>query len=156
MGEKLIFTAWLVLSTQRSLLRVRARELNEWVCNTDFMKIAIPVTDNMVSGPGEGLELRIYDTEKEIKLLDTYENPALTATSARGIWMLRSAIDRGAGAIILSGAGAPAFTFTKGKLKIYLGAGLSVDDALSSFRDGKLSELTTPTHEHGHHDHGEH
>ena len=120
------------------------------------MKIAIPVTDNMVSGPGEGQEVRIYDAGKEIKLLDTYENPALKATSARGIWMLRSAIDHGAVAIILSGAGAPAFTFTKGKLKIYLGAELSVDDALSLFRDGKLSELTTPTHEHGHHDHGEH
>ncbi len=76
------------------------------------MKIAVPVTDNMVSGPGEGLEIRIYDAGKEIKLLDTYENPALKAASARGIWMLRSAIDRGAAAIILSGAGAPAFIFT--------------------------------------------
>ncbi len=120
------------------------------------MKIAIPVIDNMVSGPGEGQEVRIYDAGREVKLLDTYENPALKATSARGIWMLRSAIDHGAGAIILSGAGAPAFTFARGKLKIYLGAGLSVDEALSTFKDGKLSELTTATHEHGHHDHGEH
>ncbi|MHB1708145.1 MAG: NifB/NifX family molybdenum-iron cluster-binding protein [Thermoplasmataceae archaeon] len=110
----------------------------------------------MVSGPGEGLEVRIYDTGKETKLLDTYENPALKATSARGIWMLRSAMDRGAEAMIVSGAGAHAFTFAKGKLKIYLGAGLSVAEAISSFMNGKLSELTAPTHEHGHHDHNEH
>ena len=138
------------------MLHVLPRELNERIWYTCFMKIAVPVTDNMVSGPGEGLEIRIYDAGKEIKLLDTYENPALKATSARGIWMLRSAIDRGAAAIILSGAGAPAFIFTRGKLKLYLGAGLSVEDALSSFRDGKLAELTTPTHEHGHHDHSGH
>ena len=120
------------------------------------MKVAVPVTENKVSGPGEGMEVRIYDTNDDMKLLDTYENPALKAQSARGIWMLRSAIERGAEAIIVSEAGAPAFSYTKGKLKLYFGRGLNVAEALSSFKAGRLSELTVPTHEHGHHHHDEH
>ncbi|QRF74793.1 hypothetical protein Thermo_00284 [Thermoplasmatales archaeon] len=120
------------------------------------MKVAIPVTGDMVSGPGEGMEIKIYETKEGVKLLETYENPALKAQSARGIWMLRSVIERGAEAIIVAEAGAPAFSYTKGKLKLYLGRGMTADEALASFNTGKLNELTVPTHEHGHHDHDEH
>ncbi len=59
------------------------------------MRIAVPVTDEYVDGPGEGLRVRIYELGNEVKLIEEYDNPALQATAARGIHMLRSALERG-------------------------------------------------------------
>lgn len=114
------------------------------------MKIALTETGGMVSGPGEAKMVRVYETEPSLKLLEQYENPAITAPSARGIWMLRSALDRGASTIIVSGIGSHAFDFLEGKGELYIAAGLSSDEAVESFRNGKLPRLEHPNHESGH------
>jgi predicted Fe-Mo cluster-binding NifX family protein len=120
------------------------------------MKIALPETDGIVSGPGEAKIIRIYETEPSISLLEQYENPALTAPSARGIWMLRSALDRGASIIIVSGIGSHAFDFLEGKGDLYIAAGMGIEEAVENFKSGKLPKLEHPNHESGHHHEHEH
>jgi predicted Fe-Mo cluster-binding NifX family protein len=117
------------------------------------MRVAIAVDGNFVSGPGEAAEVRIYDILNGHRLIESYENPALTAKAARGIVMLKSVVDRGAESIIVSGVGQHAFTYTPGRLKLFLGNGMTVDQALSRFESGKLQELTEATHDHGNHEH---
>ncbi|MEM0092566.1 MAG: diguanylate cyclase, partial [Saccharolobus sp.] len=44
------------------------------------MKVAIPVTQGFVDGPGEGEEVHIYEIENNnVRLIEKYENPALNA-----------------------------------------------------------------------------
>ncbi|MEM0155244.1 MAG: NifB/NifX family molybdenum-iron cluster-binding protein [Thermoplasmataceae archaeon] len=116
------------------------------------MKVAIAVDGDIVSGPGEAAEVRIYDLINGHRLIESYENPALTAKAAKGIIMLKSALDRGAESIIVSGIGQHAFTYTSGRLRLFLGNGMTVDQALSNFESGKLHELTGATHDHGNHE----
>jgi predicted Fe-Mo cluster-binding NifX family protein len=115
------------------------------------MKIALPETGGIVSGPGEAEVVSIYETEPSIKLIEQYENPALTAPSARGIWMLRSALDRGASTIIVSGIGSHAFEFLEGKGDLYIAAGMGIEEAVENFKSGKLPRLDHPNHQSGHH-----
>lgn len=117
------------------------------------MRIAVAVDGDAVSGPGEAAEIRIYDVGSDFTLIESYKNPALTAQMARGIAMLKSAVEKGAKAIIVSGVGAHAFTYTTGRVKLYLGNEMTAEQALMNFSTGKLLELTSATHEHGHHDH---
>lgn len=114
------------------------------------MRIALVSTDDHIDGPGEGSLVSIYETEPSVRLLEQYENPALRATTTRGIWMLKSALDKGATAIVVAEAGSPAFNYLKGKAELYLGKGKSVSEALTELANGKLPKLTAPTHEHGH------
>lgn len=109
------------------------------------MKLAIAVDRGMISGPGEAEEIRIYNTDNN-ELVESYTNPALTAKSAKGIMMLKSIVDRGVTSVIVSGVGAHAFTYTNGRIKLYLGEGLKVEEGLSNFINGKLNELTVATH----------
>ncbi|BBL47482.1 MULTISPECIES: NifB/NifX family molybdenum-iron cluster-binding protein [Metallosphaera] len=118
------------------------------------MKVAIPVTNGMVDGPGEGLKVRIYEVDKEVKLLEEYDNPALTAMAARGIYMLRSALDKGVTAFIVAEIGPPGVRFLEGKAKIYLAEG-KVEDVLNKLIKGELKETHEPTHGE-HHSHGHH
>ena len=114
------------------------------------MRIAISHTDGMVGGPGESQSVDIYETEPEPVMLERYENPAITATTARGIRMVVSALERNAGAVIVSGAGAHLFDYAKGRIPVYMGSGMTVESAVKSFISGKLSRLTAATHEHSH------
>lgn len=117
------------------------------------MKIAIPVTDNFVTGPGEGEEVQIYEINgNEIKLLEKYENPALKAIVARGVYMLKSALDRGVNAVIVTEIGPPGVRLLQGKAKIYLAEqGITVDEAIRKFIKGELKETNKPTHGDYHH-----
>ena len=115
------------------------------------MRVAVPVTNGFVDGPGEGEEVYVYDLSPEPKLVEKYPNPAITAVSARGIWMLRSALDRNVEKLIVSGVGQHAFTVVDGKLKFYHADGMKVEDAVATFIEDKLPELTEPNHVHGHH-----
>ena len=120
------------------------------------MKVAIPVTNGYVDGPGEGLVVQIYEVENgQYKLIEEYENPALKATAVRGAHMLKSAIDRGVNAIIVAEMGPPAFRLIQNyRIKAYLGEGLDVKTALEKLIKNELPELNGPTHEEHHH--GEH
>lgn len=116
------------------------------------MKIAVPATDGLVDGPGEGRKVIIFEVDSEgFQLVEEYDNPALTAQSARGIWMLRSALERGAEGIIVSGAGAHAFDFLQGKAKMFYAANSNVNNAIYDFMKGNLPELNQATHGHHHH-----
>ncbi len=115
------------------------------------MRIAVVETDNQVEGPGEGKTVVLVETAPSPHVIEEYENPALKATSTRGIWMIKSAIDRGAEAIIVAEAGAPAFNFIRGKATLYMGREMSVTDAINAFTEGKLPRLDSPSHEHMQH-----
>ncbi len=115
------------------------------------MRIAIPATKGMVSGPGEAEEVVIYESEPIPAIVDRYANPALTAISAPGIRMLRSAIDRNSTAIIVAEIGPHAFDYAKGRLDLFNGSGMSTDDAVKRFISKNLqtmSEATHPLHKH--------
>ncbi|MGP6239842.1 NifB/NifX family molybdenum-iron cluster-binding protein [Cuniculiplasma sp. SKW4] len=115
------------------------------------MRIAIPSEDGYVGGPGESREVEIYSVEDKVsKFIERYENPALKAEHTRGIFMIKSAMEKGCEILILGEAGAPAFNFTKGRIKIYNGKGMKTEEAINSFLNGNLKEMTGPT-EHGNH-----
>jgi predicted Fe-Mo cluster-binding NifX family protein len=118
------------------------------------MKIAVCETEGMIDGPGEAANIVIYETTPNIKIVERYENPALKATAARGIWMLRSAIERGANIIIVAEAGPPAFSFLKGKAELFLGKNMKVESAVEDFLKGNLQKLDKPTHEAMHNHNG--
>ncbi|MCL5793474.1 MAG: hypothetical protein M1138_01385, partial [Candidatus Thermoplasmatota archaeon] len=92
-------------------------------CDDWSMKVAVVETNLIVEGPGEGQTVQIYETDPAPRVVEEYQNPALTATTTRGIWMLKSAMEKGATAIVVAEAGSPAFNFTKGKAVLYSGAG---------------------------------
>ncbi|MBW9141917.1 MAG: NifB/NifX family molybdenum-iron cluster-binding protein [Candidatus Aramenus sp.] len=120
------------------------------------MKVAIPVTNGYVDGPGEGEKVRIYEVNgTEAKLVEEYDNPALNATYARGVHMLKSALEKGATAFILVEIGPPGIRFLQGKAKVFLAEpGTTADEAVKMFLEGKLVETDKPTH--GEHRQGEH
>ena len=121
------------------------------------MRIAIPVSNGLVSGPGEGDEVWIVEVKDDgsYEVVERYENPARQAQWARGVAMLRSVLDRGVDAVILSEIGPPGYRWAVGKgIRVYIFEG-QVEDAIRAFIDGQLSEAQGPTHgeHHGHHGH---
>ena len=117
------------------------------------MRIAIPSEDGYVGGPGESKEVEIYSLENnKIEFIERYENPALTAEHTRGIFMIKSAMERGCEILILGEAGAPAFNYVRGKLKIYNGAGMKTQEAANELVNGNLKEMIQPTENGNHHE----
>lgn len=116
------------------------------------MIIAVPVTGNQPSGPGEAEEIVVFDAENGTEI-ERYANPALTATSARGIAMLRSVMDRKVDALVVSGIGEHAMNYAKGRLSILSGAGLSLEEVLKQASENSLKEMTEATHMGHHHHH---
>lgn len=115
------------------------------------MKIAVPVTGNEPSGPGEAEEVVIIETSTG-EVVERYPNPALTATSARGITMLMSAIERNAEVLVVAGIGQHAIDFARTRIRILGGAGLTIDEIVKAAKNGQLKELTEANHM-GHHHH---
>lgn len=116
------------------------------------MKVAVASTNGFVSGPGEAEEVHIYNVDGyNYNLIEKYDNPAKYATHARGVFMLRSALEKGVDAIIVSEIGGPGFRYVAGKIKVYIFEG-SEADALRKLINGELVEAIAPTHEHGHHE----
>ncbi|ARM74869.1 NifB/NifX family molybdenum-iron cluster-binding protein [Acidianus manzaensis] len=117
------------------------------------MKVAVPVTNDRIEGPGEAEEVHIYEINgNEIKLLEKYENPALKAMAARGVHMLKSALDRGVNAVIVAEIGSPGVRLLQGKAKIYIAENMQVNEALEKLIRGELKETNKPTHEEHHHE----
>lgn len=99
------------------------------------MKIAISVSDGLVSGPGEGDEVWIVDIKDDgsYEVVKRYENPAKYAQQVRGIFMLRSVLDHGVNTVILSEIGPPGYRWAIEKgIKIYVFEG-RVEDAIKAF-----------------------
>ena len=118
-----------------------------------MVRIAIPVTENMVSGPGKAAEIYIFEVEETPKLIEKYENPARTANSTPGIYMLKSALDRNVNAFIVSEIGAPGVRFLDGRVKIFISEYSSVDDVLNKYIKNELKEITDPSMAHESHHH---
>ena len=55
-------------------------------------------------------------------------------------------------AIIVSEIGAPGVRFLKDKIKIYFSNNMNENEALEFYIEGKLEEVTLPTHESPHHE----
>ncbi|GAB6947522.1 hypothetical protein JCM16161A_16520 [Vulcanisaeta sp. JCM 16161] len=124
------------------------------------MRIAISVSNGFVSGPGEGDEVWIIEVRDDgtYEVIERYENPAKYAQQVRGIFMLRSVLERGVNTVILSEIGSPAYKWAVEKgVRIYIFKG-RIEDAIRAFIDGKLTEAQGPTHgeHHGHHGHHRH
>ena len=116
------------------------------------MRIAIPVTDGMVDGPGEAKEVVIYESDPTPTVVDRFVNPATSAISSPGIWMLRSAVERNCKAIIVSEIGPHAFDYARGRIDLYNGRGLSAEEAAGKIVSGSMAKMTGPTHhQHLHH-----
>ncbi len=114
-------------------------------------KVALPVSGDEVTGPGEGEKVEIFEVENEIKLIEEYPNPALQAIAARGAHMLKSALDKGAQVFLVTEMGPPGVRLLQGKAKAFLvEEGTKVDDALKLFKEGKLQEIVKPTHTERH------
>lgn len=115
------------------------------------MIIAVPVKENMTSGPGEAEEIAIIDTTQG-RVTERYQNPALTATSARGISMVQSALERKADALVVGGIGEHALSYAMKHLKVYNGSGVTLDELSKESDLENLTELLQATHG-GHHHH---
>jgi predicted Fe-Mo cluster-binding NifX family protein len=116
------------------------------------IKVAVSVTDGLVERPGEGLEVRFYQIEgNKVKLLESYSNPALTAVRARGVRMLKSALEKGASAFIVGEMGPPRVRLLQGKAKFYLAQGVKVEEAIDRLLKRTLTETTSPTRAQAHH-----
>lgn len=109
------------------------------------MIIGIPVTGNIPSGPGEAEEVVLLDSETG-REIERYENPALTATSGRGIAMIRSLMERKVEVIVVDGIGEHAFQVARRNLKVLGGQGLTLDQIVQSVQKGTLTELAEPNH----------
>ena len=107
------------------------------------MKVALPVTDNNITGPGEAMEVHIYEiVNGEYKLIDKYENPALRATMTSGIYMLKSIIDKNVDALIVTEIGEPGVRFLKNKIIIYYSNDYDEKNSIKYFIENKLKEIT--------------
>lgn len=115
------------------------------------MRIAIPVSGDNVGGPGESSEIVILDSERDFSVVERYENPALTATSARGISMVVSALNKQATALIVGHIGDHAFSYAGSRIRIYGASGLTLNQAIESFKNGDLEELKSGNGGHHHH-----
>ncbi|MGC8949042.1 MAG: NifB/NifX family molybdenum-iron cluster-binding protein [Thermoprotei archaeon] len=116
------------------------------------MKVAVPVTNGYVSGPGEGLEVHVYEIEGNIiKFLEKYANPASKAITAKGIYMIRSILERNVNAIIVTEIGQHGFKMLSGKVTVYLAPQIRVEDALSKLIKNELQMIDKPIHEHHFH-----
>lgn len=109
------------------------------------MIIAVPVTGNQPSGPGEAMEVVLYDTSTGMEV-ERYQNPALTATSGRGIAMIRSVMERKADALVVGGIGQHAFEVARRNIRVLNGAGLTLEQIIHSAANGSLHELSAPNH----------
>lgn len=115
------------------------------------MIIAVPVKGNITSGPGEADEIAIIDTAQG-RVVERYPNPALTATSARGITMVKSALDRNAEALVVGGIGEHALSYAMKKLKVFNGSGATLDELTKDSGIENLTEILQATHGgHNHH-----
>lgn len=110
------------------------------------MRFAIAATGDKISGPGEATEIIIYNLEKNASLEEIYENPALTATSARGISMLKSVIDKGVEALVISGIGEHAFNYASGRLNLLNGRGMTTDEAVQKISKDGMKPIKSATH----------
>lgn len=115
------------------------------------MKFAIAVSGSNVSGPGEADEILVYDLNGSSELLENYQNPGLSAVSARGIAMLKSVIDRGVEKLIISGIGEHAMQYASGKIELLNGAGLSIDVVLTRISKNELQPIKSASHRGGEH-----
>lgn len=108
------------------------------------MKIAIPIEDyetEVCSSFGRAAMFLIYDTEtKEKKLID---NSGIAAQGGAGIKAAQVIVDEKAEALLTPRCGENAAKVLQAaQVKLYQTEGVSVEDNLRAFAEGRLQELT--------------
>lgn len=120
------------------------------------MIIAIPVEDNrteICEAFGRTQEFCIYDTEtKEKRFVDNSGN---AVQGGAGIKAAQLVLDEKAEVVLVPHLGEnAAMALQAAEVKLYQSVGLSLDDNIQNFVDGKL-EVLNDIHP-GHHGHGGH
>jgi predicted Fe-Mo cluster-binding NifX family protein len=119
-------------------------------------KVMVASSNGMVTGPGEGEYLIIYESSGDgLMEVGRELNPGLNATMHRGLYALKRAKEIGASSIVVTEIGPPGYRAAQqwGLTVYVVPEGTSVNDALAMLASGKLRPATGPTHEHGHHGH---
>ncbi|MFP3237727.1 MAG: NifB/NifX family molybdenum-iron cluster-binding protein [Caldivirga sp.] len=118
------------------------------------MRIAVIVNaENLVTGPGEGEYILVYEDDgSNVKLVNREPNPAMQAEMHRGLYALRRVKEIGADALVVSEIGRPGFNMARSLgISIYIvPEGLNADDAVKMVINGEVQVANAPTHEHGH------
>ncbi len=115
------------------------------------MKIALTINENSVNATvdprfGRCPAFLIYDDETgEKKIVDNKQN--LNAPQGAGIQSAQNILKENIDVVITGNVGPKAYQLlSSSKVKILIGAsGLSVDDAISAYKEGKLEEATGAT-----------
>jgi predicted Fe-Mo cluster-binding NifX family protein len=117
------------------------------------MRIAVIVdAENLVTGPGEGEYILVYeDYGGNVKLVSREPNPAMQAEMHRGLYALRRVKEIGADALVVSEIGRLGFNMARSLgISIYIvPEGLNADDAVKMIINGEVQVANAPTHEHG-------
>lgn len=111
------------------------------------MKIAISaegkeLNDRMDTRFGRAKGFIIYETETgKADYIDNNQN--LESAQGAGIQSARTVIDAGAEALVTGNVGPKAFTaLNSAKIGIYLFNGGSINEAITAFKEGKLTKTT--------------
>lgn len=112
------------------------------------MKIAISAVSEDLKQPvnpvfGRCNGFVIAETgEKELKKSSFAPNPAMSAGMGSGIAAAQAVAEQGAEAVITGNVGPNAFmVLQKAGIKVYQANGLSVEQAIAEFNNGKLKEI---------------
>lgn len=111
------------------------------------MKIAISaegkeLNDKMDTRFGRAKGFIIYETETgKADYIDNYQN--LESAQGAGIQSARTVIDAGAEALVTGNVGPKAFTaLNSANISIYLFNGGSINEAITAFKEGKITKTT--------------
>ena len=115
------------------------------------MRIALTVTEKSENAKvdprfGRCAAFYVYDEETgEKKFIDNTQN--LNAAQGAGIQASQNILKENINVLITGNVGPKAFSLLQGSnVKVYVGAaGLSIEDAIKNFKDGKLEETTGAT-----------
>lgn len=88
--------------------------------------------------------------DTDTMLIETVENPAISAAGGAGIQAAQFVIEQGAEAVITGNVGPNAFNvFRSAGVSVYIGQGETVRDAVQAFKNNQLREVgaaTGPAH----------
>jgi predicted Fe-Mo cluster-binding NifX family protein len=115
------------------------------------MRIALTVTEKSENAKvdprfGRCAAFCVYDEETgEKKFIDNTQN--LNAAQGAGIQAAQNILKENINVLITGNVGPKAFGLLQGSnVKIYIGAsGMTIDEAIKNFKDGKLEETTGAT-----------
>ena len=122
------------------------------------MKIGIPASGNNLEAKVDSRYARapyIIIVDSDNLEYEAVENRNMNSQQGAGTGMSQDLIKNGADIVISQNVGPKAWDVLKEfEVKVYKAEeGMTVKEAVELFKEGKLSEITTPTESHDHHHH---